>query len=164
MMTEYAIILQTLAAAGVQFLIIGGIAAILQGLARATFDVEVVYSREAENIQSLVKALSPFQPYLRAAPPGLPFVFDEKTVRQGLNFTLETTLGALDLMGEAAGGGNYGRIYPGTVEMEACGVQCRCVTLERLIQLKRAAGRPKDLETIAEPQALREERRQRQKT
>lgn len=161
MISNYSKILQTLKAAEVDFIIIGGVAANLHGLARATFDVDLAYSRKSENIRRLAAALSPFKPYLRGAPPGLPFSFDEKTVRNGLNFTLETTLGALDLLGEVAGGGNYEQILPHTEEMEAFGVRCRCATLERLIQMKRAAGRPKDFETIAELQALLEERRKR---
>ena len=161
MITNYSKILQTLKAAEVDFIIIDGVAANLHGLARATFDVDLAYSRKLENIRRLSAALSPFKPYLRGAPPGLPFTLDEKTVRNGLNFTLETTLGALDLLGEVAGGGNYEQILPHTEEIEAFGVRCRCASLERLIQMKRAAGRPKDFETIAELQALLEERRKR---
>ena len=160
MITDYAKVLEVLKSGGVDFILIGGVAANLHGSARATFDVDVVYSRTRENIGRLVAALAPFNPYLRGAPPGLPFRFDETTVRNGLNFTLETTLGAVDLLGEVAGGGNYVQLLAHTVEVEAFGLHCRCVTLEHLIQLKRAAGRPKDLEAIAEMQALLEQRRQ----
>ena len=76
-----------------------------------------------------------------------------------INFTLTTSLGDLDLLGEVAGGGDYGQLLPFSQDVQSQGVTCRCVTLERLIQLKRAAGRPKDLEVIAELQALLEERR-----
>jgi len=160
MITDYARVLEVLKSGGVDFILVGGVAANLHGSARATFDVDVVYSRTRENIGRLVAALAPFNPYLRGAPPGLPFRFDETTVRNGLNFTLETTLGAVDLLGEVAGGGNYVQLLAHTVEVEAFGLHCLCVTLEHLIQLKRAAGRPKDLEAIAEMQALLEQRRQ----
>ncbi|MBI1917891.1 MAG: hypothetical protein HYS12_24615 [Planctomycetes bacterium] len=89
----------------------------------------------------------------------MPFRWDERTIQAGLNFTLTTTLGDLDLLGEVAGGGSYEQLLPDTQEMEAFGVRCAFVTLEKLIQLKRAAGRSKDLEAIAELQALLEERR-----
>ena len=92
----------------------------------------------------------------------MPFQFDEPTVRNGLNFTLDTALGDVDLLGEVVGGGNYEQLLPHTIEVEAFGVRIKCVALERLIQLKRAAGRPKDLEAIAELQALLEERRKRE--
>ena len=163
MITDYAKILRVLTDAGVEFALIGGVAANLHGAARATYDVDVVYSRKRENIKRLVTAMGPFKPYLRGAPPGLPFQLDEQTVRNGLNFTLDTTLGAVDLLGEVAGGGTYEQLLPHSVEIDAFGVRCRCVTLERLIQLKRAAGRPKDWDALAELEALLEERRKRER-
>jgi predicted nucleotidyltransferase len=143
----------------VKFIVVGGGAAVAHGLARLTSDVDVVYARDPENIRNLVEALHNHQPYLRGAPSGLPFHWDEATVRAGLNFTLSTDLGDLDLLGEITGGGRYEDLLPFSEELEAFGAQCRFVTLERLIQLKRASGRPKDLEIIAELQALLEERR-----
>lgn len=68
-------------------------------------------------------------------------------------------MGDLDLLGHIAGEGTYEKLLPASEELEVFGVRCRFVTLEKLIQLKRAAGRPKDLEVIAELQALLEERR-----
>lgn len=146
----------------VRFIVIGGGAAIAHGLARTTYDVDVVYARDAENLRHLAAALQAYQPYLRGAPPGLPFRWDERTIQAGLNFTLTTSLGDLDVLGEVAGGGSYEELLPASEEKDAFGVRCRFVTLEKLIQLKRAAGRPKDLETIAELQALLEERRLRE--
>jgi predicted nucleotidyltransferase len=87
----------------------------------------------------------------------LPFVLDVATLRNGLNFTLTTRLGDLDLLGEVVGGGAYRDLLPHTFIVEAFGVKFRCVDLPTLIKLKRAAGRPKDLESIAELQALLEE-------
>ena len=156
---QYKRIFQALATAKVEFILIGGLAANLRGSARVTLDVDVVYARSRENIQRLVEALRPHAPYLRGAPPGLPFSWDEQTVRMGLNFTLATALGDIDLLGEVAGGGNYQQLLPHTSELEAFGVKLRCVTLEGLIRLKRAAGRPKDWEALAELEALLEERR-----
>jgi len=162
MITDYAQLLRALAQSEVQFVIIGGVAANLHGSARATFDLDLVYARNLGNIERLVKALGPYHPYLRGAPPGLPFRFDQPTVTNGLNFTLDTALGDVDLLGEVVGGGNYEQLLPHSVELEAFGLPCKCVTLERLIQIKRAAGRPKDLESIAELQMLLEERRRRE--
>jgi predicted nucleotidyltransferase len=145
----------------VKFIVIGGGAAIAHGSARVTLDVDVVYARDAENVRRLAGALAPYDPYLRGAPPGLPFRWDEPTIRAGLNFTLTTKLGDIDFLGEVAGGGNYEQLLGHSEEVELYGTRCRVVTLESLIQLKRAAGRPKDLEVIAELQALLEERRKR---
>src|SRR5436305_1726223 len=151
-------ILPLLVRHNVRFIVIGGGAALAHGSARATYDVDVVYARDADNLRNLVAALQPHQPYLRGAPPGLPFRWDDRTIQAGLNFTLTTALGDLDLLGEVTGGGTYDELLPFTQEITAFGVALRVVTLERLIQLKRAAGRPKDLQVIAELQALLEER------
>lgn len=142
----------------VEYIVIGGWAAALHGSERSTSDVDVVYSRTPENIGRLVEALKAHQPYLRGAPPGLPFCWDDRTIQAGLNFTLTTDLGFLDFLGEVAGGGNYQQLLPFTQEVTVAGLTCRCVTLDRLIQLKRAAGRAKDLEAIAELQTILDER------
>lgn len=142
----------------VSFILIGGGAGIVHGSQRVTTDVDVVYSRSSENLSRLAEALKTHHPYLRGAPPGLPFRWDVPTIQSGLNFTLTTDLGDIDFLGEVAGGGTYEQLLPFTIELNAFGVTCRCVTLDRLIQLKRAAGRPKDLEAIAELQAILEER------
>lgn len=153
-------LLPLLAEHDVRFIIIGGIAGMAHGAARATYDIDVVYARDPENIRCLVAALRSHQPYLRGAPPGLPFTWDERTIQGGLNFTLTTTLGPIDLLGEVVGGGFYDELLPFSEELEVFGITCRVVGLEKLIQLKRAAGRPKDFEAIAELQALLDERRQ----
>ncbi len=158
MVANFREILPLFARNQVRFILIGGGAAIAHGSAKATYDVDVVYARDAENIRLLVNALRSCQPYLRGAPPGLPFLWDEATVQAGLNFTLTTTLGDLDLLGEVTGGGMYNQLLPFSQEIEVFGLMCRVVTLEKLIHLKRAAGRPKDLDAIAELQALLEER------
>lgn len=157
-MVDFGGILRTLADSGVRYILIGGAAATAHGAARLTQDVDVVYDRAQDNLERLVAALKPHGPYLRGAPPGLPFLFDVETLERGLNFTLATALGPLDLLGEVTGGGGYGDLLPHTIEVEAFGVSCRCLDLPRLILVKRAAGRPKDLEAIAELEAILDER------
>ena len=159
-MTNFGALLRRLAEGHVDFIIVGGVAAAMHGAARATYDVAVVYSRTPENIARLVETLSPLQPYLRGAPPGLPFTWDAAAVRRGLNFTLTTSLGDLDLLGEVTYGGTYEALLNDTEFVSASEIECRCLTLERLIRVKRAAGRPKDLEALAELEAIAEERQQ----
>jgi predicted nucleotidyltransferase len=150
-------LLTVLQAAHVRFIIVGGVAATIHGSSRLTQDIDVVYARTSENLDDLATALSPFHPYLRGAPRGLPFEWSAATLRHGLNFTLTTTLGDLDLLGEIIGGGGYDDLAPHTVRVELFGVQHDCLNLDWLIRTKRAAGRPRDLEAIAELEALRDE-------
>lgn len=158
MAAEFRRIYEVLLGGGVEFVLIGGCAANLHGSPRYTLDVDVVYRRSRENLQRIVEALAPLKPYLRGAPPGLPFRLDLATVRRGLNFTLTTELGDLDLLGEVAGDGTYESLLPFVETKEAFGLALPCVGLEKLIALKRAAGRPKDFEPIAELEAIRQER------
>jgi hypothetical protein len=156
--TDFARLLQALTGGGVEFIIIGGFAATAHGSAHVTVDLDIVYRRTPENIERLAGALAPMQPYLRGAPPGLPFQFDADTIRHGLNFTLVTLAGDLDVIGEATGGGTYEALLPRSEVRRILGLDVRFVDLETLVHLKRAAGRPKDLERIAELEAIAGER------
>ena len=159
-MTDYTALLPLLVQNEVDFIIVGGAAATAHGSARLTLDLDIVYRRDDVNLDRIVRALAPIQPYLRGAPPGLPFEWSVQTLKKGLNFTLITTLGALDLFGEIPGGGGYDELEKQTIKIQVAGVECLCLSLERLIDVKRAAGRPKDLEAIAELLQILEEQQQ----
>ncbi|OGL15800.1 MAG: hypothetical protein A3F92_08125 [Candidatus Rokubacteria bacterium RIFCSPLOWO2_12_FULL_71_22] len=156
-MTDFAALLRCLSEAGVEFILVGGAAATAHGSARLTQDIDVVYRRSSANIDRLVAALGDHAPYLRGAPPGLPFRWDARALERGLNFTLTTDLGDLDLLGEIVGGGTYEDLLPHSIRIEVFGIACHCLGLKHLIHVKRAAGRPKDLEVIAELEAILEE-------
>ncbi len=157
-MTDFEGLLGALVRGGVEFILVGGVAARAHGAARLTQDVDVVYRRTPANLEKLASALAPLRPYLRGAPVGLPFRLDVETLRHGLNFTLATSSGDLDLLGEVTGGGGYEALLPHSITLSLFGLECRCLGLEQLIRVKRAAGRPRDLEAVAELEALREER------
>jgi predicted nucleotidyltransferase len=160
-MIDFEALLRKLAGAQVEYVVIGGFAATLHGSSRLTRDLDIVVSRTPKNVDRLVTALADLEPYLRGAPPGLPFRWDASTIRMGLNFTLTTSRGPLDVLGEVAGGGRYEDLLAHTEQGEVFGVPVRVVDLPTLIQLKRAAGRPKDLEAISELESLWEERKPR---
>jgi len=98
--TDFNALLRLLVDNNVDFIIVGGAAATAHGSARLTLDLDIVYKRSTENITRIVAALTPIKPYLRGAPPGLPFDWSVPTIQKGLNFTLITSLGALDLLGD----------------------------------------------------------------
>lgn len=152
--TDFRSVIEALVDGGVEFVIVGGLAATIHGSARLTQDLDIVYRRTDDNLRRLVTALLPHKPYLRGAPPGLPFVLDEDTLRRGLNFTLTTRLGPLDLLGEMLGAGGYEDISEDALEVTLFKRRCLVVDLHTLIKAKRAAGRPKDLEVIAELETL----------
>lgn len=156
-MTNFRALLELLSGNGIEYIVVGGAAATAHGSARLTRDLAVVYRRSPENLQKLAAALAPHKPYLRGAPAGLPFQWNMDTIQRGLNFTLETDLGNLDLFGEITGGGNYEALLPFTEARLIYGCRCLCITLRKLIEVKRAAGRPRDLDAVAELEVLLEE-------
>ncbi|HVY91711.1 MAG TPA: hypothetical protein VHA14_03140 [Bryobacteraceae bacterium] len=156
-MTEVEALIQALNQHGVEYIVVGGVAALAHGSVRLTQDLDIVYRRSPQNLDRIVAALRDLKPYLRGAPPGLPFVWDRATLVHGLNFTLETNLGWIDLLGEIPGGGRYEDLVSESVELQMFSGVSKCLNLEQLIRAKRAAGRPKDLEALAELEALREE-------
>ena len=156
-MTPLERLLAALDKAQVEFIIIGGVAARAHGSARLTDDLDISYARNPANLARVVTALAPLHPYLRGAPPGLPFAWSAATLRAGLNFTLTTTAGAIDLLGEIVGGGRYQDLLPHALTITLFRREVQLLDLPWLIHVKRAAGRPKDLEVVAELIALQEE-------
>lgn len=155
-MTDFGSLLARLIDSGVELIVVGGVAAAAHGAARTTLDLDIVYRRTPDNLQRLVDALVDVSPYPRGAPAGLPFLWDAKTLANGLNFTLVTTLGDVDLLGQITEGGGYDDLLPHTVEIDVFDRVCRCIDLESLIRVKRAVGRPKDFEALAELEILHE--------
>jgi hypothetical protein len=139
----------------VDFVMIGGMAAVAQGSAYVTADLDVCYRRQEENYIRLSEALAPFKPRLRGAPEGLPFVLDAPTLKAGLNFTLTTEAGDIDLIGEVTGLGRYENVRRYAEELTLYGQSVRVLNLDGLILSKEAAGRPKDLTLLQELRTLK---------
>lgn len=108
MSTDFEGLLHALDAGGVEFILIGGLAGIVHGSARATYDVDVVYARTPENIHRLAAALAPLKPYLRGAPPGA----------------------SLDKSGVGSQDPVAALRRPGFADVRTCGVAERAVRLE----------------------------------
>lgn len=155
-MIDFEKALTVLAEAQVRFVIVGGLAVTIHGSAYVTYDLDFCYARDAENLSRLVRSLQPYNPRLRGAPVGLPFRLDEQTLRSGLNFTLTTDIGDLDLLGEVTGIGDYTAALAASMPVELFGHDFDVLTLKALITSKRATGRPKDLLVLPELEALRE--------
>jgi len=132
----------------VEFVIVGGVSAVLQGASIVTRDLDLCYRRTPANIARLVVALSPLNPRPRGFPPGLPFTFDERTLQLGSNFTLEIGDESLDLLGEMSAIGGYEHIIAHTREMWVAALSVKVLSLAHLIATKEAAGRSKDLAVI----------------
>lgn len=153
---EFAKAVQVLVDAGVEFVVIGGLSASLHGSVRLTYDLDICYSRSPSNLRRLSAALAPFHPRPRGFPSGLPFVWDERTLRNGTVFTLATDLGPIDLLAEVAGVGAYDQAKAHSVVVDVFDRRVSTLDLAALIRSKRAAGRERDLAALLELESLLE--------
>lgn len=153
---KFEIILKAVRDTQVPFVMVGDLAAAAYGLVPRTSLLEVCYDRGRDNIERLARALEPFHPRLRDIANHLPFRLDSATIANGMNFTLSTDLGDIDLLGEVAGIGGYKVAKTLSVNLVLFGLDCSVLSLDGLIQSKRATGRAKDLLTLPEIEALRE--------
>jgi len=137
-----------LAQAQVEFVVVGGISAVLQGVPLVTIDLDLCYRRTPSNLARLAAALRPLRPRPRGFAPDLPFTFDEHTLQLGCNFTLSIENEDLDLLGEMSAIGGYEQIIAQAEEVDIEGFRVKVLPLSQLIATKQAAGRPKDLAVL----------------
>lgn len=155
-MVEFEPAIKSLTGEKVDFVIIGGLAISVHSTGYITTDLDFCYLRTAENLRRIVSALASFSPRLRGFLEDLPFFWDERTLQNGTNFTLKTTIGDIDLLGEVAGVGDYEAVKKESSLTRLYDCEVRVLNLEGLIKAKRAAGRTKDLLVLPELEALRE--------
>lgn len=155
-MVEFEPALKSLSAEKVDFVVVGGLAISAHSTGYITTDLDFCYLRTKENLKKIVAALASFKPRFRNYPENLPFIWDERTLRKGTNFTLVTDIGDIDLLGEVAGIGDYEAVKKESVAETLYDCEVRILTIEGLIKAKRAAGRTKDLLVLPELEALRE--------
>ena len=122
-----------------------------------TVDVDICYARDRANLDRLAAALREVHAELRGAEPGLPFRLDGKTLERGDSFTLTTDLGAIDILATPSGTSGYEDVARTAEVLELFEHRIAVASIEDLIRMKRAAGRPKDLIAVEELAALRDE-------
>jgi hypothetical protein len=147
--TRFRAILEALLDGKVEFVVIGGVALVARGAPRTTEDIDICYERSEGNLERLASVLAPLKPYLRGAPPGLPFILDASTLKAGLNFTLTTNVGDLNLLGEVAGLGDYAQVKASSSPLSLYGKPVDVLDLTGLQRAKTAAGRVKDIADLA---------------
>jgi hypothetical protein len=143
----------------VDFIVIGGIAGIVHGSAHPTYDFDVVYARDEQNLKRMAAALAELGVTLRGAPSDLPFRPDARTLAAGCNFTFDSEYGSFDILGEAAGMRDYATMRTDAIAEELWGFPVRVASLDDLVRMKRAAGRPKDKSMAEELIAIVEDQR-----
>lgn len=152
-------ILASLTARGVDFVVIGGIAAVLHGSARNTFDLDVCFATDEANLRALGRVLMALDARLKGVDDEVPFVPDAATLKRVKVLTLTTTAGELDVLAAPAGSPGYEKLRARADRMEIGEVQVLVASIDDLLAMKRAAGRAKDLADVEELEAIRRLRR-----
>lgn len=148
-------IIVALIAAKVRFVVIGGVAAAIQGSARFTNDIDLCYDPAPDNIERLAVLLKKWNAYLRGVERGLAFILDASAFRITPIMTLTTDVGDIDMLDVVPGVGDYGAVLKASETVEIAKVEFRSLGLDGLIASKRAVRRPKDREQLIELEALR---------
>ena len=141
----------------VRYVLIGGLAAVTHGAPLITQDIDACYARDEPNLRRLAAALVEVHAELRGADPGLPLRLEAKTLRAGDTFTFTTDVGWLDFLGTPPGTTGYEDLARTADAFDLFGYRVLVASVDDLIRMKRAAGRPKDLLALEELGALREE-------
>jgi hypothetical protein len=151
--------LETLLEHRVRFIVIGGFGAQLRGSPSLTGDTDICYARDDENLERMARALKRLHATLRGVSEDVPFNLDAGTLKMGDDFTFDTDAGALDILGHPSGiPGGYEELESTADPMEiAPGLTVKVASIDDLIRMKRAAGRPKDLIEVEVLGALRDE-------
>jgi hypothetical protein len=150
-------VLVRLADAGVDFVVIGGVAAGAHGSAYATEGVDLAYSRESANLERLANLLRELDARQRGAPSDLPVQLDARSLFEGGNFTFETSLGKVDILAFPAGAPAYPELRRLARLLEIQGREIPFASLDHLIAMKEATGRPRDLVIASELRMLADE-------
>lgn len=150
-------VLDALAEGKVRFVVIGGLAASLHGSPSITNDLDICYARDEVNLERLAAALTVAGAHLRGAPDEVPFLLDAKTLAAGDHFTFITRFGGVDCLGTPAGSDGFDALNANAVEMVIDLLPIKVASIDDLIKMKLAAGRPKDLIEVEVLGALREE-------
>jgi hypothetical protein len=152
-------LLLRLVAGGVDFVVVGGIAAIAHGSPHFTQDLDISYASDDANLERLGAVLVDLGARLRGVTDDVPFVPDGRTLRRTRVLTLETPIGPINLLAQPDGSPVYDRLREGAVRADVDGVQVLVASLDDLIAMKKAAGRPKDLVAVEELEAIKRLRR-----
>lgn len=150
-------ILRTLRARGVRYVLIGGYAGTLWGSPTVTRDIDICYARDQNNLKALAAALRDLEARLRGTREEVPFILDARTLAAGDHFTFTTIAGNLDCLGTPTGTHGFEELAATATTVDLDGMPIAVASLDDLIRMKRAAGRPKDRIEVEVLGALREE-------
>ncbi len=141
----------------VRYVVIGGVGARLLGSPTVTRDTDICYERSPGNLERLSEALEDLDVRLRGLEDDVPFILDAQTLAAGDHFTFTSRAGDVDVLGTPAGVTGFDELDRRAVAFDLGDVTVRVASIDDLIRMKRAAGRPKDLIEVEVLAAVRNE-------
>ena len=147
-------LLRALVDGQVDFVVIGGVAAVLHGSARNTFDLDICFASDPSNLEALGATLVGLEARLRGVAEPVPFVPDAAALKRVDVLTLTTTAGDLDVLRVPTGAPRYDVLRGHADRYDVGGFEVRVASVEDLIAMKSAAGRSKDLSDVEELEAI----------
>lgn len=155
-MLKLSQLLQTLVQGDVEFVLVGGLAAVAHGTTLHTRDIDICCRFSPENLMRLQEALTNLNPRHRMTPAKLPLALTEENCVGLRNLYLVTDLGVIDCLGDVAGLGDYDVVLENSMMVESAAGRFRVLTLDALILAKEAMDRPHDRETVRQLRAIKE--------
>ena len=155
-MADFSDLLNRLIENQVEFVVVGGFAAVAHGCTLLTMDVDVCCRISAENLLRVQKAVKDLHPVHRMTPNRLPLALTADSCRGIKNLYMDTDIGPLDCLGEIAGIGDYDRVRQRSVVAQLEKGECRILAIDALMEAKRAMDRPRDREAIRQLEAILE--------
>jgi predicted nucleotidyltransferase len=149
-------ILLLLAQHDVDFVVVGGYAVAAYGSSLVTQDVDICCDFSPENLMRIQQALEGNNPVHRMTTKRLPLVLTTEQCRGLKNLYLDTDAGQLDCLGSILGVGDFDAVKRHSIVVEIDGVECRLISLDTLIEAKKAMGRPRDMEAVRQLEAIKE--------
>ena len=147
-------LLRALVDGRVDFVVIGGVAAVLHGSARNTFDLDICFASDPDNLEALGSTLAGLRAQLRGMPEPVAFVPDAASLKRVDALTLTTAAGDLDVLRVPSGAPRYDVLRGHADRYDVGGFEVRVASVEDLIAMKSAARRAKDLADIEELEAI----------
>ena len=156
-MDDLTDIIEKLIQSDVDFVLVGGLAAVTHGSSMMTQDIDICCDFSPGNLLRIQSALMGLNPVHRMTTKLVPLKLTEENCKALKNLYLDTDWGQLDCLGEVLGLGNFDKVKPLSETIELDGTECRILRIEALIKAKKAMARPKDIETIKQLEAIQRE-------
>jgi hypothetical protein len=141
---------------GVEFVVVGGFAAVAHGVTLLTQDIDICCRFVPDNLMRLQDALADLEPVHRMPSSRPPLRLTRETAPESRNLYLDTGWGQLDCLGDVLGVGDYDRVLAESISVRLSAGPCRILSVDALIRAKEAMGRERDRQAVVQLRAIRE--------